>query len=152
MSEGSVFERATIEINWDRDRVMPALRCPVTGEIVAYGYDPVSGDALSSDYKEPDWTKVPTVLFHYIPEVGEFDFIRPELQQAIDLKRADLERASPNEDDLIFDLDDFELLSAHLDSLGDVPLVFKLVTHGIACGPVRGDVYIGLDLARAGND
>jgi hypothetical protein len=36
------------------------------------------------------WEDVPTVLFHYLPEAGEFDYIVPALQAKIDRKRAEL--------------------------------------------------------------
>ena len=45
------------------------------------------------------------------------------------------------------DLEDFEILAEHVESLGKVPLVFALTTHGMAMGPVSSTVYVGLDLA-----
>jgi hypothetical protein len=46
-------------------------------------------------------------------------------------------------------LSDFEILQAHVESIGEVPLVFCLTTSGMACGPVSSSVYVGLDLAAA---
>jgi hypothetical protein len=146
MSEVSAFTRALLSINWDSAAPAPILRCPITGKVIAVGYDPTSGE-MAADYEEPNWEEVPTLLFHYIPEVGEFSYITPGLQAKIDEKRADLEQKLG--EDEAEDLSDFEILEEHLESLGEVPVVFGLTTHGFACGPVTGSVYVGLDLAAA---
>ena len=140
------FERALHEVNWDFSAQPPALRCPITGQIVLAGYDPVTGD-IADGVEQPHWEKVPTVLFHFIDEIGEFDFIRDDLRAAIEKKRMDLGADAD-------DMHDFEILSEHLTSLGHAPIIFKLTTHGIACGPVSSSVYVGLDLAAlaAGED
>ena len=123
------------------DAPPPILRCPITGQVIAAGYDPSNGET-PEDYVEPNLEAVPTVLFHYIPEVGEFDFIRPGLQSKIDAVREELgDRAD--------DLDDFEILEAHVDEIGSVPLIFQLITSGMACGPVSSSIFVGLDLAAA---
>lgn len=148
MTSGPAFERAIVDIDWDSSAPPPALRCPITGKVIMYGYDPVTTEVGVDDYQEPDWANIPTVLFHYIGEVGEFDYIRPELQAAIDEKRqAMLAAAAADDVDWIEGLSDFEILSEHLECLGEVPLVFRLTTHGIACGPIHASVHVGLDLA-----
>jgi hypothetical protein len=135
----TAFEKALVTIEWEHGAPPPALRCPITGKVVLIGYDPVSG-AYVDGVEEPDFTSIPTVLFHYISEVGHFDFIRDDLAEAIEKKRAELGEDGE-------DMDDFEILSEHLESIGKVPLIFNLITYGMACGPVSGSVYVGLDLA-----
>ena len=150
MRKSSAFENALVDIDWDTGAPPPALRCPITGKVIMYGYDPVTTEVGVDDYKEPEWASIPTVLFHYIGEVGEFDYIRPELQAAIDEKRKEMIAAASGDDaELIENMSEFEILSEHLESLGEVPLVFRLTTHGIACGPIHASVYVGLDLAAA---
>lgn len=147
MRKRSAFEDALVDIDWDTSAPPPALRCPITGKVIMYGYDPVTTEVGADDYQEPDWANIPTVLFHYIDEIGEFDFIRPELQAAIDAKRQEMSAAATADDiELIEDMSDFEILAEYVESLGDVPLVFRLTTHGVACGPVHASVYVGLDL------
>ena len=146
MSEAreTAFYSALTTIDWPFNAKPPVIRCPITGMVVGAGYDPSSG-ANADEYSEPDHEKVPTLMFSYIPEVGEFDFIRPELMEAIESKHAELVKADPENEDL----DDFDILTDHLGNLGECPLVFEVVTTGMACGPVTSSVYIGLDLARA---
>jgi hypothetical protein len=47
------------------------------------------------------------------------------------------------------DLGDFEVLEEHVESIGRVPLVFCITTHGMGCGggPLSSSIYVGLDLA-----
>ncbi|WP_029586373.1 hypothetical protein [Bradyrhizobium sp. URHD0069] len=144
MSKESAFTKALVLIDWEFDAPIPVLRCPITGKVIASGYDPATGE-MAEGYGEPKWQEVPTVLFHYIPEVGEFDYIKPELQAKVDSKRKELGEDAE-------ELDDFEILEEHVESLGDVPLVFCLMTSGMACGPVSSSIYVGLDLAAAYRD
>jgi hypothetical protein len=138
MKDGNAFSAALIEIEWNSD-APPALYCPITGQIVAVGYDPQTGRFFDGQ-QEPKWETIPTVLFHYYPEVGEFSYIKPGLQKTIDEKRRAL-------GDDAEDLEDFAILEEHVESLGKAPLVFSLTTHGMASGPVSSTVYVGLDLA-----
>ncbi|TQF29770.1 hypothetical protein [Bradyrhizobium sp. UNPA324] len=140
-NDNKPFSGALIEIDWDFEESVPPLRCPITGEIVAVGYDPETGE-FAEGCEQPVWQKIPTVLFHYIPEVGEFDYIKPELQNEIDRTRTAMGEGAE-------DLDDFELLQDHVGSIGRAPLVFCLTTHGMACGPISTSIYVGLDLAAA---
>ena len=91
MRTKSAFENALVDIDWDTTAPPPALRCPITGKVILYGYDPVTTEVGVDDYEQPDWASIPTVLFHYIGEVGEFDYIRPELHAVIDKKLDALE-------------------------------------------------------------
>jgi hypothetical protein len=138
MQQGNAFSAALVEVDWDSD-APPALHCPITGQIVAIGYDPETGDFFDGQ-REPKWETIPTMLFHYYPEAGEFSYIKPDLQKEIDEKRQALGEDAE-------DLEDFEILVEHVESLGKVPLVFALTTHGMAMGPVSSTVYVGLDLA-----
>ena len=139
LSVQTAFEKALICIDWTSDAPLPILRCPTTGAVIASGYDPSNGET-AEDYVEPNWEAIPTVLFHYIPELGEFDFIRPELQNKIDEMREELGVQAD-------DIDDFEILEAYVEEIGSVPLIFQLVTSGMASGPISSSVYVGLDLA-----
>jgi hypothetical protein len=141
MSAQTSFNKALVAIDWIFDAPPPILRCPITGKVIAAGYDPSNGET-AEDYVEPNWETIPTVLFHYTPEVGEFDFIRPGLQSKIDSER---ERLGDQADDL----EDFEILEAHVEEIGNVPLIFQIITSGMACGPVSLSIYVGLDLAAA---
>jgi hypothetical protein len=85
------------------------------------------------------------MLFHYNPEVGEFSYIKPDLQKTIEGKRREISEEAE-------DLEDFEILAEHVESLGKIPLVFALTTHGIAIGPVSSTVYVGLDLAAGSEE
>ena len=146
MAESSAFERAVVHIEWPSGAEPPVLRCPITGQVVLKGYDPVTGE--DAGFEEPDWAAVPTARFCYIPEVGEFSFIAPQLQAAIEAARAALlKKATGRKREEVEDLSDFEILQEHVADLGEVPLVFCLTTRGMACGPVSSSVYVGLDLA-----
>jgi hypothetical protein len=148
MAKDSVFERAMVHIEWPCGAPPPVLRCPMTGQVVLQGYDPVTGEDTGFD--EPDWSAVPTVTFCYLPEVGEFQYITPALESTIAASReALLERATADEKDAIELLSDFEILESYVDEIGEVPLVVCLTTSGMACGPVSSSVYVGLDLAAA---
>ena len=138
MKEQNAFSAALVELEWDSDDP-PALHCPITGKVVAIGYDPETGDSFDGQ-QEPKWETIPTVVFHYCPEVGEFSYIKPLLQKTIEEKRHELGEEAE-------DLEDFEILTEYVESLGKVPLVFALTTHGMATGPVSSTVYVGLDLA-----
>ncbi|GLQ79173.1 hypothetical protein GCM10007881_26910 [Mesorhizobium huakuii] len=138
----TAFSKALVTIDWEGENLL-VLRCPITGEVVAAGYDPTTGEFGYGEHV-PEWENIPTVLFHYTPETGEFDFIRPQLKEEIDRKRQELEAAGGDEE-----FDDFDVLQEHLPSIGKVPLVFCIETSGIATGPLTSTVYVGLDLAAA---
>jgi len=141
MSETSEFKRALVSIEWRSDAPMPALRCPITGKIIVPGYDLAMGTP-PEDPVEAEWGDVSTVLFYLNPEVGEFEYITPALETMIDRKRSELEQSIGEEAE---ELSDFEILEEHVESLGDVPLVFRLTTYDV--GPIGETVYVGLDLA-----
>ena len=146
MAKDTAFKQAVVNIEWPFNAPPPVLRCPITGQVVLQGYDPVTGEDTGFDV--PDWEAVPTVTFCYLPEVEEFQYITPALESKIAATReALLERATPDEKLDIELLSDFEILESHVEAIGEVPLVFCLTTSGMACGPVSSSVYVGLDLA-----
>jgi hypothetical protein len=76
--------------------------------------------------------------------------VRSQIQTAIDEKRRALIAAAvPSDVDEIEELSDLEILREHVESLGEVPLIFCLTSSGMACGPVSESVYVGLDLSAA---
>src|SRR4051812_28658576 len=89
-TEAKAFEKALVVIDWPFGAPSPTIRCPVTGAVVAAGYDPQTG-AYPEGYEDPDWENLPTLMFSYLPEVGEFSYIRAALQEAIENKRAELD-------------------------------------------------------------
>ena len=149
MTKSSAFQSALVELKWMAGSELPILHCPITRERIAAGYDPASCE-FPAGYQPPDWSQVPTVLFHYTPEAGEFDYIVPALQSAIDEKRKELLAAAPEDEvDDVKALSDFEILQDHVESLGEVPLVFCVTTRSVAGGPINASVYVGLDLGAA---
>lgn len=147
MTESSVFQKALVELKWMAGSELPILHCPITRKRIAAGYDPASCE-FPVGYEPPDWSQVSTVLFHYTPEAGEFDYITPAVQSVIDEKRKELLAAAPEDEvESVQDISDFEILQEHVDSLGEVPLVFCITTRSVACGPINASVYVGLDLA-----
>ena len=142
---GYLVSKAVFKIDWEEaDPCL--LRCPITGAVVTARYDFWSEEFTD---EEPNWSGVPTVLFHYIPEIGEFDYIRPELQAKIDQKRHEIANDSDDDEEL----DNFEILQEHVTSIGKVPLIFQIETQELACmgvgEPLTSTVYVGLDLAAA---
>jgi hypothetical protein len=142
----SAFSEALFTIDWGDADPRP-IRCPVTGAIVAAGYDPSTGEFSYEGV--PKWAEIPTVLFVHT-EMGGFQFVRADLQAQIDQVRQELITAGGDEDEL----DGFRILAEHLDSIGKVPIVFEIVTRGAgrSGGPLTTTVYVGLDLTAALSD
>lgn len=140
MGKQSAFANATVKIDWNFGAPAPAIRCPISGEIVLVGYDPATGE-LADGVEEPKWGDIPTVLFHYLDEVGEFDYINPQLAERINQVRSTLT------DEDSEDFHDFDILVSLVDDLGNVPVIFELTTYGFAPGPITSTIWVGLDLA-----
>jgi hypothetical protein len=138
------FERALISLDFDWGVTVPTLHCPVTCEPLLWGSE-------DEDKDLPDWEGIPTVRFVYCSESGgAFEYIHPDLQAAIDVRRAEMLAAATTEDekDDIDYQNDFEILSEqYIEALGEQLLVFEVVTRGMACGPVAETVFVGLDLS-----
>lgn len=141
MAEGkSPFQKHLITIDWFLDSAPPVFRCPVSGAVIHPGHDPrISDDP--QDYVEPQYEEASTLLFAFPTVVGEFDFIQPELQQAIDEKRSALIKSDSGNENL----SDFDILVEHLEKLGDIPVIYEI---RLGAGPVQDTVYLGLDLYR----
>jgi hypothetical protein len=130
LGENTVMKNAAtvVDIDWPDGAPAPTLHCPRTGKIV-----------LKAD-EATDQPASPYVTFVYVDEVGEFDYIRADLRECLDDARDTLDNGGDNEH-----MSDVEILLNHT-SLGRVPIVYRITTSGIACGPVSFTVYIGFDL------
>lgn len=95
----------------------PFLFCPVTGQTIVDGEDAFESPALA---------------FSFIPEIGEFSFIKPEFQDIYE-KCELLE----NDDKEIYAFDLFLEEMAAFDKL----VMFSITTHGFSCGPVSETIY-----------
>lgn len=84
----------------------------------------------------------PYVTFVYLEAVGDFVYLREDLQARMDATRAETAAAGADPDDLV----DIEVLLEHTP-LGEVPMVYELRTSGMACGPVSHRLWVGFDLA-----
>ena len=133
------YESARSTIEWPFEDHIPALRCPITGQVIALGFaadqDPDEDEPLA-----PADGDCPTLMFRYHYEIG-MEYIHPELEAMITAKREELIAAGKHEDDL----DDFEIISERLEGLGTAPMIIDMPTAGLT-----GDgVTVGLDLRRA---
>lgn len=133
------FQKALIVIDWPFNAPQPALKCPITGSVIASGFEGADDEELRQDI---DYESIPTVLFAFLGDINEFLYIRSDLKQKLDERRAEL--VLSNED--ASEWDDFELLKSSSDMLGDVPAIFEMNTGGMACGPVWSTLWVGLDL------
>lgn len=89
---------------------------------------------------QPADEECPTLMFRFNYEVG-FEYIHPELTERIEAKKKELIASGAEEQDL----DDFEILTEHLDDLGQAPMIIDMPTHAL---PGDG-ITIGFDLGRA---
>lgn len=136
-----VYRNALATITWPYEDRIPAIHCPVTGMPVSLGFGPEQDPAKDSP-KNPADQDCPTLIFRYNYELG-IEYIRPELAEAVATKKRQLVESGEADDES--DLDDLEIISEHLDSLGNVPLIIDMPTYGL---PGDG-IVIGFDLARA---
>ena len=134
-----IYAKALTTVEWPDESYIPALRCPITGMVVSEGFGP-DQDRHRDAPLQPVDEKCPTLMFRYMPELG-IDYIHPDLQARIDSKRAELEKTEADID-LI---DDFEIITDHLEDLGEAPMIIDMPTAGL----IGDRIVIGLDLARA---
>ena len=135
-----IYENALTTVEWPHEDYIPAILCPITGMVVSLGFGPEQ-DPNQANPRSPEDEKCPTLLFRYNYETG-MEFIRSELADAILEKKRQLVEAGEAEDEE--DLDDLEIISEHLEDLGQAPMVIDMPTYALS-----GDgVTIGLDLAR----
>jgi len=135
----TTYKNALSIVEWPDESRIPALRCPVTGMVVSTGFGP-GQDPDRDAPLEPVDEECPSLLFRYSPELG-FDYIEPGLAEAIERRRSEL--IARGEDEEL--LDDHEVVTEHLDDLGEAPLIIDMTTRGL---PGDG-IVVGLDLARA---
>jgi len=133
------YESALTTIECPREDHIPAIRCPITGMVVSLGFGPEQ-DPDQDEPVTPSDDGCPTLMFRFHYEIG-LEYLHPELAATIAEKRKQLIAAAEHEDDL----DDFEIISEHLEDLGQAPLIIDMPTAGL---PGDG-VMVGLDLARA---
>lgn len=133
------YEAALTTIEWPCEDHIPAIRCPITGMVVSLGFGP-DQDPDQDGPLTPADGDCPTLMFRFHYEIG-MEYLHPEMAALIAAKREELIAAGEDEDDL----DDFEIISEHLEDLGQAPMIIDMPTAGLL-----GDgVTIGLDLARA---
>ncbi len=113
-------------------------------------YCPVTGQQICGD--EEANPKVPSIRFIYIPEVGEFETIHPDLETLADQIRNEL--AAKEEEDEDFCEEFFDVFKEALkkDEANDSLVIYSITTSGIACGPVSETIHIGIDMDYEGED
>ena len=134
-----IYELALTTVEWPFEDHIPAIRCPITGMVVSLGFGPDQNPDQHEPLAPAD-ADCPTLMFRYNYETG-MEYLHPNMSATIATKREELIDSGKDEDDL----DDFEIISEHLDDLGQAPMIIDMSTAGLL-----GDgVTIGLDLARA---
>ena len=134
-----IYTNALTTVEWPDESHIPALRCPITGMVVSDGFGPDQDPDRDTPLKSVD-EKCPTLMFRYMPELG-MDYIHPDIQARIDKKRAELENTQADIDQI----DDFEIITDHLEDLGEAPMIIDMPIAGM----IGDEIVIGLDLARA---
>lgn len=133
------YQNALVTVPWPHDDHIPALRCPVTGMVVSEGFGPDQDPDRDSPLQPAD-EQCPTLLFRYHYELG-LEYVEAGLAEKIAEKRGELIAAGEDEDLL----DDFEIITDHLQDLGEALLVIDMPTKYLT-----GDgVTVGVDLAIA---
>lgn len=111
----------------------PALYCPRTGKLVF---------ASGEDLVEPD---SPYVTFIHHNECG-FLFLREDIRCRLDEARQEIAAADPEEYESVDDVyEDLDTLLEHV-SIGNVSLIYEIVSKSMACGPVTSTLHIGFDV------
>lgn len=111
----------------------PAIYCPRTGKVVF---------SAEANLEEPESSYV-TFIHHN--ECGFF-FLREDVRCRFDEARQEIAAADPDEYESADDVyEDLETLLEHV-YVGNVPLVYEVVTKSMACGPVTSTLHIGFDV------
>lgn len=137
--QNKLDRKARITVSWPYEDHIPALRCPLTGMVVSEGFGPDQDPETDSPLQPVD-AQCPTLLFRYHYELG-LEYVEAGLAAQIESKRQELIDAGEDEDLL----DDFEIITDHLESLGRAVMIIDMPTEGL----IGDGVTIGLDLARA---
>ena len=106
--------------------------CPVTGEQIC-------GDEVAN----PDVT---SVRFIYLPEVGDFETIDPDLEVIADQIREDLAAKEEADEDFCEEFFDVFKEALKKDEANESLVIYSISTSGIACGPVGQTVHIAIDM------
>ena len=136
---GTAYENALVTVAWPYEDHVPAIRCPITGDVVSMGYGSDQNPDRDPPLQPAD-ENCPTLLFRYHYELG-LEYVEAGLAEAIRQKRQELIDAGENNDLP----DDFEIITDHLETLGETPLVIDMPTKFL----IGDGVTVGLDLARA---
>lgn len=105
--------------------------CPITGKLI-----------IGPDFFEAS----PATAFVFSPEANDFDHLTPELRPVWE---AIVEGDEDEDED--FDGDYFEKFREKVQNEPSLVL-FKLRSHGIACGPVSSTVLIAVDFAYSSEE
>lgn len=135
----ALYDNALTTVEWPHEDHIPAILCPITGMVVSLGFGP-DQDPDEDKPLDPAEDKCPTLMFRFVYGVG-FEYLHPDLARKIDEKKKELIAGGEDEEDL----DDFEIISEHLEDLGQAPMILDMPTFGL---PGDG-IVLGLDLARA---
>jgi hypothetical protein len=142
------FEKSLVRINWLHEG-QPSLHCPITGKVVLAGYD----SANAEQWDEPDYALIETLRFVYIPDAGEFEYIHPVLEKVLELRVKELKKELGEDAfEEEFESSPWEVLCAEINQFIEMPFVYDLTTHGMACGPVSFSVFAGIELAPLNGD
>ena len=101
-------------------------------------YCPVCGQALYT--QKEDATSCEQVVFSYLADIGEFDYVASHLEAQVN---SIMEKAEDDED-----ADPVDILLEQLESTSI--LFFSITTSGVACGPTSSTVYVAVDFCPPG--
>lgn len=131
------YRKALVELHFRADAGVPAIHCPATGRAVL-----PRGAHLATEAFERDpvayLDKIPTVLWVYLHEAGEFLYLRDDVSSSLEQIRTSLSNG---------DADDWDLLVEHTPDFGGALMVIDV--EETAPGGHHACATIGLDLARA---
>lgn len=103
----------------------PYLFCPVTGMPIV---------------DEEDAYASPALAFTFLLEIGEFNFVKPELEK---IYQECEEAANQADDDE--DINSYDLFLERLEHLQN-HVIFSITTRGMACGPVGTTIHYCFDM------
>lgn len=135
----SSYENSSVTVQWPHENHIPALRCPITGMVISLGFGPDQDPERDSPLQPAD-EKCPTLLFRYNYETG-MEYVQEALSRTIADKKRELVESGEFEDE--DDVGDIEVISEHIEDLGEAPLIIDVPTWGL---PGDG-IVVGLDLA-----
>lgn len=135
------FDERVFRIDWPFNAPQPALKCPITGEVISSGFEDQDAVEAGDPQEEVDYASISTVLFAFLGDISEFLYLRSDLREMLEKARQE-----KTNDPGMEGYDDFELLKQEFHRLDENIVVFELNTGGMACGPVWSTLWVGLDL------